>query len=464
MSTGRRTLSGQYELIERVGAGGMGEVWRARDLALERTVALKFLRSELATNPAVVERFRAEAVVLAKLHHPNIATLYTVTREGSGWYMVMEYVAGTTLDRVLASHGRVPWREVIDYGLQALAGIGHAHAAGIIHRDIKPANLMVTPARVVKVMDFGIARVFDQSRLTRAGNWVGTVEYVSPEQIRGEDVDPRADIYSLAIVMYELVTGRLPFDAKTDIEQLHAQLSQSPRWPSLIVPDIPRSFEAVLLRALAKSRRSRYANAAEFAAALTGLQAGDAPVSASHRTAKAWLDAVRARALRAAVSRGARGVRNPGAPSSGAPAGAPEFPAKPLWLAATVSWLVANPILACAAGLSGLAVVLVVAALRPTFTSSVNPVPPPSMQPPATTEQATLRSSSDLERPNATADAPREPQEPTEPVKPPPVPAPIKAPPPRAREPAPSPAPKQAEPGNAGKVEPRNPGGWYVRR
>lgn len=268
MAPAQRTVAGHYRLDRLIGEGGMGEVWRGLDSALEREIAVKALRPELAAKPELVERFRTEAVALAKLGHPNIAAVYNFVRDGSAAYMILEFVHGASLDKVLVERGRMPWQEVAGIGVQALAGIGQAHRQGIVHRDVKPSNLMLTPDGRVKVMDFGIARMLERSRITRDGHWVGTIEYVSPEQIRGEEVDGRADLYSLGIVLYELISGRLPYDAKTDYERMRAHLERTPTSLSRLVPDVPTGFVAVLDRALAKSPSARYADAAEFIEAL----------------------------------------------------------------------------------------------------------------------------------------------------------------------------------------------------
>src|SRR5215470_2034242 len=213
---------GNYKILAQIGEGGMGAVYRGVDLMLEREVAIKVLRPELARQPQIVERFRAEAVTLAKLNHTNIATLHSFFRQGDDFFMVMEFVRGETLDSVLRRCGGMTCEVAVPLFCQALEGIDHAHRLGIIHRDIKPANMMLTTGPsvpgavatgIIKVMDFGIARVLGTARMTRQGNIIGTIEYMSPEAIQGQEVDLRTDIYSLGILLYELLTGRLPFDS-----------------------------------------------------------------------------------------------------------------------------------------------------------------------------------------------------------------------------------------------------------
>src|SRR5499427_9767867 len=209
-------IGNNYKITEKIGEGGMGSVYKGVDVMLEREVAIKVLRPELARQPDIVERFRSEAVTLAKLNHPNIATLFSFLRQGEDFFMVMEFVRGQTLDNLIRRSGAMPCDRAIGLFCQALEGIDHAHRMGIVHRDIKPANMMLTENGTLKVMDFGIARVLGTSRMTRQGNIVGTIEYMSPEAIQGQEVDLRTDIYSLGILLYELLTGRLPFDSDTE--------------------------------------------------------------------------------------------------------------------------------------------------------------------------------------------------------------------------------------------------------
>jgi serine/threonine protein kinase len=204
------TVVGNYKIIEKIGEGGMGSVFRGIDIMLEREVAIKMLRPELASQPNVVERFRTEAVTLAKLSHPNIATLHSFFRQRDDFFMVMEFVRGETLDHLIRNRGAMTLDHALPLFCQSLEGIGYAHRMGIIHRDINPANMMLTPEGSIKVMDFGIARVLGSSSMTRQGAIVGTIEYMSPEQVRGEEGDARSDVYSLGLLLYEMLTGRVP--------------------------------------------------------------------------------------------------------------------------------------------------------------------------------------------------------------------------------------------------------------
>ena len=261
-------IVGNYKIIEKIGEGGMGAVYRGLDLMLEREVAIKVLRTELASQPQVVERFRSEAVTLAKLNHPNIAALYSFFRQGDDFFMVMEYLQGKTLDRVLSERGRFPYTEAIPLFCHALEGVGYANRRGIIHRDIKPANMMLTDEGVLKVMDFGIARVLGTARMTRAGHLIGTIEYMSPEQVRGQETDARSDIYSLGMLLYEMLTGRVPFPIENEFELMRAQIERMPTPPRQIVAEIPESIEAAIMRAVAKDPAERFQSAADFRAAL----------------------------------------------------------------------------------------------------------------------------------------------------------------------------------------------------
>src|SRR5262245_60039063 len=252
---------GSYKVLEKIGEGGMGAVYKGVDLMLEREVAVKALRPELARQPDVVERFRAEAVTLAKLNHPNIATLYSFLRQGDDYFMVMEFVFGETLDSVLKRAGGMPVDRATTLFCQALEGIEHAHKMGIIHRDIKPSNMMLTHTGSIKVMDFGIARVLGTARMTRQGNVVGTVEYMSPEQVRGQETDARSDIYSLGILLYEMLTGRVPFSDPSEYELMKRQIEERPPAPGEFHPGIPVVVESAVLRALSKDPADRFQTA-----------------------------------------------------------------------------------------------------------------------------------------------------------------------------------------------------------
>ena len=267
-------LVGNYKITDKIGEGGMGSVFLGIDIMLEREVAIKMLRPELSRQPNVVERFRSEAVTLAKLNHPNIATLYSFLRQGDDYFMVMEYVRGETLDSMIRKSGAMRCDEAVALFCQALEGIEHAHKMGIIHRDIKPANMMLTEMRSIKVMDFGIARVLGSDRLTKTGHLIGTVEYMSPEQVRGEETDARSDIYSLGILLYEMLTGRVPFTSSSEYELMRSQIEDAPPPPRAFAPHIPLTVEQAIMRSLAKKREARYQSAIELRSILMQGPAG----------------------------------------------------------------------------------------------------------------------------------------------------------------------------------------------
>ncbi len=262
------SVIGNYRIVEKLGEGGMGTVYRGIDMMLEREVAIKALRAELTSNPELAERFRAEAVTLAKLNHPNIATLHTFFRQGNEFFMVMEFVRGEPLDDFLRRAGAMAVERAVTLFCQALEGIGHAHSLGVIHRDIKPANMMIAVNGSMKVMDFGIARVLGTSRMTRQGNIVGTIEYMSPEAIQGYDVDARSDIYSLGLLLFEMLTGRLPFVADSEFKMMMAQIQQAPPPPRSFAPHVPLAIEQAIMRSLAKNPDARFQSVIEFRQAL----------------------------------------------------------------------------------------------------------------------------------------------------------------------------------------------------
>ncbi|HEX5719018.1 MAG TPA: protein kinase [Thermoanaerobaculia bacterium] len=259
-----RVLGNSYRLVEKVGEGGMGAVYRAVDLMLDRDVAIKAIRPELAREPEIVERFRSEARLLARVSHPAIATIYSFFQDGDDLFLAMEFVRGRSLSRVLESEGALPWDQAVRLLSAAMEGIEVAHRAGIIHRDLKPDNLMIGEAGTVKVMDFGIARAAGSGHLTRTGLLVGTLRYMAPEQIQGEEADHRVDIYALGTVLYQTITGRSPFDGKSDYAIIRAQIEEMPPPPSTVVPAIPGWLDRAVLRALAKKPAERFQSVEEM--------------------------------------------------------------------------------------------------------------------------------------------------------------------------------------------------------
>jgi serine/threonine-protein kinase len=259
---------GTYELIELLGEGGIGQVYAARDTVLGRQVAIKMLRSELSRDRNFIARFYNEAQSLGDLSHPNITTLHALHLEGREPFMVMELVHGRTLEAVLERVHHLPLRGSLAIIAQAVAGLTYAHQRGVIHRDIKPANLMVTDTGLLKIMDFGIARVRGTQRLTRAGQMFGTLLYASPEQIRGAEVDERSDLYSLAVMFYEMLAGNPPFTAENDHALMTAHLETPPPPLTGGVRNFDRRVQPAVMRALAKRPEDRFASVEEFGRAV----------------------------------------------------------------------------------------------------------------------------------------------------------------------------------------------------
>ncbi|MFZ1428038.1 MAG: serine/threonine-protein kinase, partial [Geminicoccaceae bacterium] len=271
---GRRI--GHCDVLSRLGEGGMGQVFAGIDRSLDRPVAIKALRPELSRDPAFAARFRAEAGALARLSHPNVAHIYSLEQSGSQQFMILELVRGLTLQDLLTRHGPLDEMGALALAAQAVAGLAAAHAQGIVHRDLKPANLMVTADGMLKLMDFGIARVGGAERLTRHGHMIGTLAFMAPEQIRGASGDARSDLYSLGLVLYEMLAGRSPFAATTDYEFLDAQVNQVPAPLRDFVPTLSDRFHDAIMRCLAKAPEHRFTSAEAF-----GREAGTQTLAAT---------------------------------------------------------------------------------------------------------------------------------------------------------------------------------------
>jgi serine/threonine-protein kinase len=269
-----------YRITEMLGEGGMGVVYKAVDVNLDRPVAIKVLNSDLVRNPELVERFRVEARAQANLNHPNLATLYSfIVHEGTT-IMVMEFVDGETLEKMIRRRGPIPSQEAIPLFKQALLGIGYAHRMGIIHRDLKPSNLMLSRNGMVKVMDFGIAKMMGTRGMTRTGTQMGTAFYMSPEQVLNKAVDIRSDIYSLGITLYEMLTGHVPFEAESDYQIMANHVSTPPPLPTRFYPYIPQGVENAVVRAIEKNPDARFQTVEEFGLALEHPEEYVAPVVA----------------------------------------------------------------------------------------------------------------------------------------------------------------------------------------
>jgi serine/threonine protein kinase len=255
-------LNNRYQLVEQIGSGGMAVVYKGRDLMLERTVAIKVLRKDFSSDPAFRERFRQEAKAAANLTHSNIVTVHDFGLDSDQLFIVMEYVPGTTLKLMLEKRGRLSIQRTIPLIVQACAGIGYAHRAGLVHCDVKPQNIRVTPDQRVKVTDFGIARALASIRSDERVSIVwGSPQYFSPEQAAGGAPSPASDVYGLGVVLYEMLTGQLPFNANsaTELSRMHREFHPTP--PSQLNPDISPDLEEIILKVLSKEPSARYRTA-----------------------------------------------------------------------------------------------------------------------------------------------------------------------------------------------------------
>ena len=284
---------GDYQIIGVLGAGGMGKVYKVKNQISDRVDALKVLLPNLADDPDLADRFIREIKVLASLNHPNIAGLRTAFRQENQLLMVMEYVEGTTLDERMKA-GHIPLQDALSYITQVLSALGYAHKHGVIHRDIKPANMMLTPDNIIKLMDFGIAKTKSDKKLTQTGTTMGSLFYMSAEQVQGNELDGRSDLYSVGVSLYELVTGSRPFQGKSDFDIMVAQLQQTPLPPIQMMPDLPKALNEIIMISLEKDPAKRFQTAEAFAAALgsvtpalnaTPVQASGDGTLASHALA-----------------------------------------------------------------------------------------------------------------------------------------------------------------------------------
>jgi serine/threonine-protein kinase len=255
---------GNYHIIDTIGEGGMGIVYKAEDVTLERIVAIKALRPALLSDAEIGARFIREAKILAKLSHSNIVTLYTLVQDEGRLYLAMEYVEGETVKEIIAASGAMTFVRYLALFQQVLEGVGYAHSKGIIHRDIKPGNIMVTQSGTVKITDFGIAKVPGDLRMTASGTRMGTIPYMSPEQINGKPPSFASDIYSLGVTLYEMVTGRTPFRADSEYTLMKLIVEQDAPSPRESCPSVPPHIEKAVVRAISKSPFDRFQSADEF--------------------------------------------------------------------------------------------------------------------------------------------------------------------------------------------------------
>ncbi len=350
MTTNDRTaiINDRYELSRRIGRGGMADVFLGRDRLLDRQVAIKVLFPEFAVDPNFVERFRREAQAAANLSHPNIVNVYDWGRHAGTYFIAMEYVHGRTLADILRTNGRVTAKQAAEIASEVAAALGFAHEAGLVHRDIKPANILIGSNGQVKVADFGIARAMNaptEANLTQAGAVMGTATYFSPEQAQGAQPDPRSDLYSLGIVMYEMVAGRPPFTGENPVGIAYKQVHDHPQPLNQIIADVPRPYEAIVAKLLAKDPKVRYATAnalrddlrrfrngepvLALAAAAGVARAATGPVTAATPTAATTV------AMADDAPAAQRTVAQPAPPINGLPTGA--SPGRPLLRATAVA-------------------------------------------------------------------------------------------------------------------------------
>ncbi|HUI65796.1 MAG TPA: protein kinase [Bacteroidota bacterium] len=287
----------RYKTLQEVGRGGMGIVYKAEDLKLHRIVALKFLPEDLTAQGEDIARFEREAEAISSLNHPNIATIYDVDEVEGRKFLTLEFISGGTLKskvKQLHSEGKeIPISEVVEYGIQIADGLAYAHRHGIVHRDIKSDNVMMTDEGKVKITDFGLAKLHGTIHVTRTGSTVGTLGYIAPEQLRGEDIDHRADLFSFGVVMYEMVALRLPFRGEHEAALTYSIANEDPVSVRTLKKELPLELDRIIMKCLQKDRMSRYQNAEEIAADLRGLQqkaaSPETPGSRVRRTRLSWI-------------------------------------------------------------------------------------------------------------------------------------------------------------------------------
>lgn len=256
-----QVLGNRYLLLEKIGGGGMAVVYKAKCNLLNRFVAIKILRSEFTNDEEFVKRFKVEAQAVASLSHPNVVSIYDVGHQEDIHYIVMEYVDGMTLKEFINKHGAINWQDAVKITIQICSAIEHAHKNNIVHRDIKPHNILLTKEGIAKVTDFGIARAVTSSTITMVGSTIGSVHYFSPEQARGGFIDEKSDLYSLGIALYEMVTGKVPFDGDTPVSVALKHIQEVPVEPHKHVPSLPYGVNEIIMKAIQKEQNLRYQSA-----------------------------------------------------------------------------------------------------------------------------------------------------------------------------------------------------------
>lgn len=272
-----KILGERFEIIAMSGEGGMSTVYRAKDLSLDRVVAVKILKEEFKNDQNFIQRFKTEAMAAARLSHSNIVNVYDVGQDGDDYYIVMEFIEGRTLADVIAENGRLEQRQACDIAVMICDGVQHAHERGVIHRDIKPHNIMITADGLVKVADFGIARAVSAATITYGNSIVGSVHYISPEQAKGQATDATADIYSIGCVLYEMLTGKVPFNAESPVTVALKHIHDEAIEPHLLNNSITPAVEAVVLKAMEKQPQDRFASAVMMRNALMKAQGHTPP-------------------------------------------------------------------------------------------------------------------------------------------------------------------------------------------
>ena len=261
-----KIIGNRYEILEEVGLGGMATVYKAKDHVLNRLVAVKVLKDEFTTDTEFIKRFNTEAQAAASLSHPNIVSIYDVGHEDENnlYYIVMELVQGKTLKEIINSEGVLSWKWAVNIAMQIASALELAHKNGIVHRDIKPHNIIITEDGIAKVTDFGIAKAVSNSTITAFGTTIGSVHYFSPEQAKGGFTDAKSDLYSLGVVMYEMLTGKVPFDADTPVSVALKHMQEEPKEPIELNPEIPTAVNQIVIKAMQKEPSARYQNATEM--------------------------------------------------------------------------------------------------------------------------------------------------------------------------------------------------------
>lgn len=259
-----KMIANRYEVITQIGCGGMATVYKARDSVLNRNVAIKVLREEFTTDEEFIKRFNVEAQAAASLTHPNIVSIYDVGNEGDLYYIVMELIQGKTLKEIITENVVLPWKWSVNIAIQIASALEMAHRNNIVHRDIKPHNIIITEDGIAKVTDFGIAKAVSNSTITAFGATIGSVHYFSPEHARGGYTDAKSDLYSLGVVMYEMMTGRVPFDADTPVSIALKHMQEDPIPPMEVNNTIPQVVNDIILKAMQKDPNLRYASATDL--------------------------------------------------------------------------------------------------------------------------------------------------------------------------------------------------------